>query len=355
MQITKIDAKRLMRARAAFTTRRVPRDSMVTLSDLKVEPRAGDVVLARVTKLGQHKHLQLTDGRRARMHLGDEILVVYGNRYAPDQFEGVVPSGLGACHLVAGGGIAAMMLSKSSGMKSPTCLEPLGLVGDSHGRTINLDQHRLPSLPALRPQPAVIAVAGTAMNAGKTETLCQLVKGLSRAGLRVAVGKVTGTGAGGDIWAVSDAGAETVLDFTDVGLVSTYMVSAERVEEAAISILGHLTEKCPDVICLEVADGLLQTETAQLLGSQRFVGMLDGVLFAAGDAMGGVAGGQRLIDLGVPVLGITGKLTSSPLAMREVGQFSDLPVIPTFALSDPHLALSLVQAYIETKQVSTAK
>ena len=59
------------------------------------------------------------------------------------------------------------------------------------------------------------------MNSGKTTTAASLIHGLKRAGLKVAAVKVTGTGSGGDLWSMSDAGAATTLDFTDLGHAST--------------------------------------------------------------------------------------------------------------------------------------
>ena len=50
------------------------------------------------------------------------------------------------------------------------------------------------------------------MDAGKTQTATFLVRGMVTAGLRVGYAKVTGTGAGGDIWWLKDAGADPVLE-----------------------------------------------------------------------------------------------------------------------------------------------
>ena len=35
-----------------------------------------------------------------------EIMVAYGNRYAPDQFEAELPKTMASCHLAAAGGVA---------------------------------------------------------------------------------------------------------------------------------------------------------------------------------------------------------------------------------------------------------
>ena len=97
---------RLKQAKWAYTTRRINQDRLFQLLSGAVIPEAGDLVLARVEELGRHKRLELVSSRRATMFEGDEIVIVYGNRYAPDQFEGIVPDHLGRCRLVAAGGVA---------------------------------------------------------------------------------------------------------------------------------------------------------------------------------------------------------------------------------------------------------
>ena len=82
-------AERISTAKAAFSTRRVCFSQATSLLCGQHSPRAGDLVLARVTRLGQHSRIELATGRRARLHIGDEVIVCYGNRYAPDQFEAV--------------------------------------------------------------------------------------------------------------------------------------------------------------------------------------------------------------------------------------------------------------------------
>ena len=88
---------RLARAKSAYTTRRVDFAKATRLIASGVRPRAGDLVLARVERIGQHGRIELANGRRAQMHVGDEIIVCYGARYAPDQFEAYVPDDLDTC------------------------------------------------------------------------------------------------------------------------------------------------------------------------------------------------------------------------------------------------------------------
>lgn len=320
-------------AKRAFTTRRVDLDLATRLrSDLR--PRAGDLLLARVAQLGQHQKLESPHGRRAQLYEGDEIIVAYGERYAPDQFEAVVPDELSACDLVAGGGVAGKVLSRHARMRAATRIEPIGLLADDAGKVLNLAQFALSNATAKTGLPPVVAVVGTSMNAGKTTAAAGLIHGLSRAGLVVAASKVTGTGSGGDLWTMFDAGARSVLDFTDHGHASTAGLAQERIESVALSLIAHSAATKPDVIVVEVADGLLQQETAALLRSACLRNLLHGVLFAAGDAMGAVAGHQWLIAAGHRVLGVSGLLSASPLATREAEAALDRPVLTLAELRD---------------------
>lgn len=342
-----LDRTRVNGAKAAYATRRIPREHMATLITGDVLPREGDIVLARVEKVGQHQRIELETGRRSRLFVGDEIVLCLGNRYAPDQFEAVIPGKLGQCAMVAAGGIASKVISKSHKVASATTIQTLGLVGDGDGRVLNLEYYAIPEQQMEANGQVVLAVAGTAMNAGKTETVVNLVKGLVHSGYKVGVAKVTGTGAGGDVWAARDAGANPVLDFTDGGLPSTYQIPHDRIENVALNLLAHLRKSEADIAVLELADGLFQAETARLLESPRFASLIDGIIFAAGDAMGAMAGVQWLNARRLPILGVGGLLTQSPLAMREVAAAMETPVFDMQTLSSPGGAISLVKRFIE--------
>jgi len=333
---------RLARAKAAYTTRHVPSDpDMSLLAGPDVSPRSGDLVLATVTAIGQHKRIERTDGRRASLFPGDEVVVAYGARYAPDQFEATVPGDLGPCDLVAAGGVAARMLSSHAKMAEPTQLEPIGLLCDPDGRRVNLGEWTLPRLHATPPRIPTLAVVGTAMNAGKSTTVAGMVRGMRAAGLQVGTAKVTGTGAGGDLWLMADAGAAPVLDFTAAGYPSTYLTPVSELESVLELLRDHLAAAGVDVIVIEVADGLYQRETAELIAGERFAEAVDGVVFAAGDALGAKAGVDWLRERGLPVLGVSGLLTASPLAVREAERALDVPVFDLEALGAPDIAAAL--------------
>ncbi|MFH0519307.1 DUF1611 domain-containing protein [Streptomyces sp. M41] len=330
-------------AKVSYTARRLVELGYGTTRPLGLRkeggpPRPGDLVLGRVTEIGQHRFLGQVHGKRNRLFVGDTVVVSYGARYAPDQFEAEVPDDLGPCDLVAGGGIAGRVVSSHSRMKTPTRLEPLGLVTDEHGDVINLARLARPVVPVLAPRPRTIAVLGTSMNAGKTTVAAALIRGLSLAGHRVGAAKVTGTGAPGDPTLMADAGASRVIDFTDLGFPSTYRLPMPQVIRVLRSAITDLTSHQADAIVLEVADGILQRETAALMRTPEFRAGVDSIVFAAGDSVSAVAGVRQLREEGLPVIALSGVLTASPLAMAEAVTGVDIPVYEAAALADPSVA-----------------
>jgi len=347
---------RLAAAKFAYTTRhlaaaigREPRGYFLD-ADPSVRPNPGDVVLAEVVWIGQHKRLESPTSRRATMYVGDEIVVAYGNRYAPDQFEAEVPDDLGETNLVAAGGVVARALSAKHGLEEPTVVQPLGLLRDARDVVTLATFAPFAPVPPLdlapwrsrSGVPSVVAVVGTSMNSGKSTALACLAHGLTRAGMRVAAGKATGTGAGGDPGMFVDAGASAVLDFTDFGLVSTSRLKHDDVVAVFTSLVDRLASTGCDVVLVEIADGTFQLETARLLADPVFTEYVDRVLFAAGEAMGAASGVQELRRLGIEVAAVSGRLTSSPLAVREAGAALDLPVVGTLDLAEPEVATCLL-------------
>lgn len=336
-----IGAERLKVAKQSFATRRFDPRKAKTLI-VERQPKAGDLVLAEVSAIGHHTKLESPQGRRRSLFPGDEIIVVYGARYASDQLDAVVPNSLGPCALVAGGGLAGRVLRRHGRTRQPTRLAPIGLLGDAEGNPFNLSDFALPpAAKSAAKRPITIAVVGTAMNAGKTSAVAALVRGLAAAGLRVGAAKVTGTGSGNDLWLMVDSGARQAIDFTDVGFPSTHLIGQSALTQVATALLDHLAAGAHDFAIIEIADGLLMPDTAYLLQSPELRSRIDGVIFAAGDSMGAVAGVEWLNKNQLPVLAFTGVVTASPLATEEAARTTGLPSAALDELSHPEFAPQL--------------
>lgn len=336
-----IDNMRLSRIKPSFVTRRVDHDHIRLLETDATGLTSGDLVIAEVQSTGQHPRIERPDGRRAVLFSGDEVLLACGSRYAPDQFEARCPTAAGPAHLAAAGGIAGLVVGQHGQMKPATAITILGAVCDRSGQRINLSRYAVdPSTLPIR-QP-VVAVCGTSMNAGKTHTVASLARGLALNGHKVAAIKVTGTGAGGDLWLYRDSGAHHVSDFTDAGFASTAHVPVDDILDGIHGLIGEAIGAGNDVVVVELADGLLQHETAELLQNVTFQGLLSGLVFAARDAMGAQAGVAWLRQAGLPVRAVSGCLTQSPLAMREASEAIDLPCLDATDFHNPRTLSALV-------------
>ncbi|MEM6489578.1 MAG: DUF1611 domain-containing protein [Pseudomonadota bacterium] len=340
--IVETDAALIARAaKWAFTTRRVDRSAVAGLDRHVAAARPGDLVLARVERIGAHKRVQLVTGRPAALYVGDLVVVACGARYAPDQFEGLATLAPEGADLLAGGGVVGTLREANARMGAPTRLSPIGLLCGRDGRAINLADHAL--TPRARPDGmVVIAGTGAAMNAGKTTAIACLAHGLTRAGHRVAALKATGTGACGDVNAYHDAGAAYVADFVDAGMASTYREPHERLVAGLDTLLGHAGRAGCSVALVELADGLFQRETAALMADPAVRARFDGVLYAARDAASAAGGVALLRGLGIEPAVLTGLIAASPLAVAEAGAALSLQVADRDVLADPAHAGALL-------------
>jgi hypothetical protein len=341
------------RAKWAFTTRRVCQsDAAGLLADFD-QARPGDLLLGRVVRIGFQKRLQLASGRPADLYPGDLVVLACGARYAPDQFEGLAELDGDEVDLLAAGGVAGRMRQRNAKVGTPTRIAPIGLISDGAGRVINVADYAL----AARPAPhglKVIAVVGASMNSGKTTASAALAHGLQRAGFEVAAIKATGTGAFGDFNTFVDAGARYVGDFTDVGMVSTYDEALARIEAGLDTLLAHATDAGCEIAVVELADGVLQQETAALLRRPALRRHLAGVMFAAPDALAAVGGCAVLRDIGLAPFGLTGTLCLSPLGALEAEAATGLTVMSREDLCDPAHASALLAGLRATMPAQAA-
>lgn len=325
-------------AKWSFVTRRVRRAAIRLLDRDLGAARSGDLVLAEVQAISSHKRLQLSDGRFSILYPKDRLVLACGDRFAEDQFEGIAELTDQGADLLAGGGVAGRMRARNGKVKRPTQLSIIGRLADESGRVVNLADTALS--PMSGPKPArVIGVIGTGMNAGKTAAAAGMVNGFHRLGQTVAAIKATGTGSFGDVHNYEAAGAATVLDFTDAGLASTYRQPVDHLEAATRTLLGAAATR--DVAVVELADGVSQVETADLLQRPGFRALFDAFVLAAPGALAARGALSWLeAEAQITPIALTGLMTQVPLAVTEAASFG-LPVFSREDLSDPATACCL--------------
>ncbi len=302
--------------RMPYGLRRVPEAALASLVPFTEAPRVGDIALARLEEIGKNTTLELASGRRCALREGDLLAVVFGNRYATRQFEGYARTNGDRCDLLSMGGLCGLVESKYETTPEPSKLRLLGALADSTGRNLRLQEFALRPVPASS-RPKVIVVCGSSMDAGKTYAAASVISALRHEGHRVAGIKLTGTAAGRDTWNLLDAGASVALDFIDGGLPSTYLCGLDELLDLHALLTNHATSLGADWAVVEIADGLLQRETAALLQSRRFRATVDFWLLAAGEALAAVGSVSVLKAWGIKPIAISGRLSLSSLELQE--------------------------------------
>ena len=333
------------RMKVGYVARRVPAAALHTQLAVPADPAPGDVVLARVEKIGKNTSLELVEGRRCTLHEGDLVVVAFGNRYATLQFEAYARSEGDRCDLLSMGGLCGLVESRHDSVSEPSKLRIIGAIGDAAGKPVRLSDHALsPALSPRQAAPRVIGVIGTSMDAGKTYTVRSSILGLRQQGLRVAAIKLTGTASGRDKYSMLDAGAAPALDFIDAGHPSTYLCSLKELMDIYGVLVSQATAQRADCIVIEIADGLVQRETTALLTNARFTGSVNAWLLAANDAPGAAGAVSILKGWGITPLAITGNASRSPLVRQEVEAATGIACVPATDIESGDLNPQLLKA-----------
>jgi dethiobiotin synthetase len=288
--------------------------------------KAGDVVVVRaLTDSATYNMLELPTGRLAKINPGDLLLGVLGRRRALKGFVGDVPPRLKSgdqLHLLNMGGVIGYCTGHHSSLGDAINLEVIGLVCDEAGRVLNIADAALPLRTSLGETAPIVMIAGTSMNSGKTYAATELIKQATRAGLRVAAAKLSGVACLRDTLNMSDHGAVATASFLDCGLPST--VDVEDLAPSAKAIIGRLNESSPDLIVIELGDGILGGYSVEtVFADVELLEATAAVVFCASDYVGAWGGIELLRQRGVEVDVISGSVTDSRMGEDYIqSQFS---------------------------------
>jgi hypothetical protein len=280
-------------------------------------PQAGDVAMVRVENLGYHIKLMTAQQGQLRLYPGDQLVGVFGHRYATDAYEAQVVT-LDNLSVLTNAGMIGTVLSKHQDMKKPTFVTFLHYLTDEHGQRLNLKRAHFHPKRSSQSLGNIILVVGSGMNSGKTTTMMKLTRSLLERGVRVAACKLTGSVSTNDRGELCATGAHFVTDFSDYGFPSTYLCGEDELHALFHTMMADAAAARPDVTVVEIADGLLQRETRLLLESPVIQRQVQGVVMAATCASSAIFGLDQLHAHGHQVVTVSGIITNSPLFMREL-------------------------------------
>jgi hypothetical protein len=295
-------------------------------------PEEGDVIYGEIVKLGQHLELENKNARLHRITGGVKAIFVFGNRYAPDYYEGIIPQNMTKeISILARSGIVGTLLSKNDNVKEPTVVRILGYVLNSNGEIVNTKNYNLikPNQKAKKDNRAkLILNIGTSMNSGKSMSGASCCASLSYFGKEVRFSKITGTASLKDILNAQDMGARIINDFTYMGYPSTYMLDEKELLHIFNSIDLKFANNPHNYWVVELADGILQRETAMLLENKKVQSRIHKLVLSAHCSLSAIGGLSVLKnEFGLVPDAISGILSSSPLFVNELEAFTDIPVI----------------------------
>ena len=324
-----VTTTRLRLDRIASSTRNAALGEEVIIGD-EIVAAEGYVLAVRILDdKASYNTVEDLAGRMVSLRSGDVLAGTLGVRRALRGYAGDIPA-----HLAVGdtidvlnlGGILGRCTSVNPDIGPPFKAEVLGAVlafpelGDRIGRPAHIRDGAIAPAEALSGAVPVVYVAGTCMNSGKTVAATELVRGMSRAGLRVGALKLTGVSLMRDALSMRDAGAVAALTFNDAGAASTHAGMTVPIARGLINTMLEPLGARPDVIVAELGDGILGEYGVQdILRAGDLTDLGAAWVMAAPDPVG-CWGARELMtrEFGLSITVITGPATDNAVGREYI-------------------------------------
>jgi hypothetical protein len=284
----------------------------------------------------RYNQLELTSGRLATVNQGDIIVGALGHRKALRGYSGYLPEELAVgspVQILNLGGVLGICDSANPEVGAPFECEVLGTVlhfpylGERIGVPARVGAGKYVACDDLDTRGIpVVAIAGTCMDSGKTAAACAIIGRLRNLGLHVAACKATGVSLRRDVLAMEDAGARDTMIFSDLGIVAT---TAENGPSLTRALLSGLAAESPDVIVVELGDGLLgEYGVEAILKDKAIRDSMTTIVLCANDPVA-AWGGTRILreQFDVAPALVTGPATDNAVGINQIEKRLSLPAI----------------------------
>ena len=299
----------------------------------ELESRSGNTIVVRVLPEGKAKQeLEVADGRMIRMFGGDVVVGALGRRRALRGYVGDVPLTVNVgdrLSVLNRGGVVGLASSNEPEPEGPLACEVLGMP-IVNGIIPNIGDNTIEPVLSLagRSIPPVVIVSGTSMASGKTSFLTELIQVLSKKGIRVAAGKLTGVACLRDLLSMEDNGAVDTASFLDTGYPSTAGLDPPALVETAKAVIAHLAKSNPEVIALELGDGLVgDYGVIDVLDDPEIRAAICVHAFCANDLAGALGGFRYLEQHGLDIDLFVGPATDNVVGVEYLESEFNRPAI----------------------------
>lgn len=292
----------------------------------EVSPDMGTVLAVQVLQdKSIYNELELPTGRLSKLKKGDIIAVALGERMAMKGFAGRLPKTLkvdDVIHLLNMGGVAGVCTSANvHEVGEPLRIRVLGGIARD-GKLLNINQvKRFEPVSSMKNDTPLIIVNGSSMDSGKTTVAAEVIKTLTRIGMRLAGVKLTGVGAMRDLYKMQDYGVYESVSFVDAGITSTANIDDETMVGIAKGALEYLSGSQPDAIMVEFGDGIMgRYGVMPILKDPEIQRNVRLHIGCARDPVGAIKLAEECGKIGLPIDVISGPITDNEVGkdiMRE--------------------------------------
>ncbi len=328
---------RLDKIASATRNAALSREVMLTGQILAAE---GSILAVRaLERKSTYNELEDCHGRMATVNEGDIVAGVLGERRALHGYSGIIPESVkpgDTLHLLNLGGVIGQCTSANPDVGPPCRVEVLGQVlafphlGERRGVPATIRTNALPACERVESSVPIVYVSGTCMNAGKTFAACEIIRGLTRRGLRVGAAKLTGVSLRRDTLKMEDVGAVRAFNFNDAGIVSTRPESAPPVARALLQALNDPArgEKL-DCLVIELGDGIMgEYGVFEILQTADLVAPAKVHVMCANDPVGAWGAATFLRDsLGIGLTVVTGPTTDNAVGRTFIERKLGVPAV----------------------------
>lgn len=299
-------------------------ETIIDKPGLQLPCTMGTVLAAEVLEdKSIYNEIELPSGRMSKIKKGDILAVALGQRMALKGFVGRLPSSLrpgDVIHLLNFGGVAGECMGANvKEVGDPLRIRVHGAI-TRKGEILNIGQKALfAPKKKMKSDIPLIITTGTSMDSGKTTVAIEVVKTLTRMGMKLAGAKLTGVAALRDLYKMQDYGIYNAVSFVDAGITSTANIPDDLVKDVVRGALDYLSEDEPDAIMIEFGDGLMGrygvNAVLNMPEIQKNVRLHIG---CASDPVGAIGLARECKRIGIPIDVISGPVTDNQVGKTIV-------------------------------------